>query len=144
MNTSLSKNTFHFSVLLLTAIATTLACWLFYRSFFPPGPVDLAVYTMVVLAAAAIHIVERHFTKPADAIVNAAGTLLVIVPLSGEPFGSSSTFVLTIGYCFVVLLTSMGAAILFNPLDSAGITQKISRVLKEISVHTSVKSSREI
>ena len=129
----LSKNVSHFGLLLASLVLIILASWAVYKSFLPTSSLELALYSVVVLAATAIQIVERYFTKPADAIINSAGVLLIVLPLKEQPFGQTLAYGFAVLYSMMLLTTSIMASVLFDPTKNGTSSQKISAVLKEFS-----------
>ncbi|WP_290952199.1 DUF87 domain-containing protein [Hyphomonas sp.] len=120
-------------MVLATVLILGAATWTLYRSLLPDNSLSLAVYSLTALLCFSVHLVERYFSKPADVLINAAGVLLVMLPLRDEPLATSATYAIIIIWSSFVLLTAFAASMLFNPDNPNTNRHFASRILNELS-----------
>lgn len=125
---------YHYSVVAATLILLVLTSLGVYGKVAPENEIDFAVYTLALLLCLSIQIVERYFTRPGDVVVNAAGLLLVLLPLRDIDLGYSIGYRFALIWAFATLILAIIASVLYSPDKPRSFISKLSHVFKEIAV----------
>ena len=130
----MSNQLYHYSVVAGTLILLVLASLGVYGKLAPENEIDFAVYTLALLLCLSIQIVERYFTRPGDVVVNAAGLLLVLLPLRDSGLSGSLGYRFALIWAFATLIFAIVASVLYSPEKPLSFISKISHIFKEIAV----------
>lgn len=112
-------------ILVVAVVSLAIVSFIYTGAVLPPGPQHALVFQnallLIVLGSA---VLEYHYTKPADSMINALMGFITL--LSVYHLAPRVPWLMLTGYCVVVFLLSMACVAVSSGKDIAGWRQRVA------------------